>query len=461
MVENTKFVIIDSIMGSGKTEAMLDNIVRNQLGADKYVIVVPYISEIERYMTAFRANGINFSQPDNKSANGKHGNFKEMLDKGYNIVTSHSIFQDFDLEAIELIRQHNYTLIIDEVPEVVQVFNYDVTKIHDLKQLGRISIDENTGIVRWIGGDVGGFGTELRSMCDSGRLVYNEKSNCLFLLYPFNTFDAFKRVYIMTYMFEGQTIYYYFKYYRFEYIKWIPFPDSDEKIDGKYKSYSFYPNNDKINYIDKGHFKDRIHICDNKYINTIGDKRTALSSSWYIGARRDPKKLDQLKKNMINFFRRIQESPSSNNLWTTFKNFEDALKGPGFAKNCFVPVNARGINTYSDRHCMAYMVNRFMNPYVKHFFSDAGIEVDEDKFALAEMLQVIWRSAIRNDEEIWLYIPSKRMRTLLELWIEEHSYTEWDLSPDSLWDDEEEAKQKQKTERKQKKSRKRGWHIDD
>ena len=37
------------------------------------------------------------------------------------------------------------------------------------------------------------------------------------------------------------------------------------------------------------------------------------------------------------------------------------------------------------------------------------------------MLQFIWRSAIRNGEEIWVYIPSIRMRNLLKQWIEENS----------------------------------------
>ena len=37
------------------------------------------------------------------------------------------------------------------------------------------------------------------------------------------------------------------------------------------------------------------------------------------------------------------------------------------------------------------------------------------------MLQFIWRSAIRDGEEIWIYIPSIRMRRLLYEWIEEQN----------------------------------------
>ena len=47
--------------------------------------------------------------------------------------------------------------------------------------------------------------------------------------------------------------------------------------------------------------------------------------------------------------------------------------------------------------------------------------MDEDAYALSVMVQWIWRSAIRDGDEIYLYIPSSRMRTLLLDWIEKTS----------------------------------------
>jgi hypothetical protein len=35
------------------------------------------------------------------------------------------------------------------------------------------------------------------------------------------------------------------------------------------------------------------------------------------------------------------------------------------------------------------------------------------------MLQWIWRSAIRNGKPVELYLPSRRMREILEAWIRE------------------------------------------
>ncbi|CAG9612806.1 hypothetical protein BACCIP111899_01984 [Bacillus rhizoplanae] len=58
-----------------------------------------------------------------------------------------------------------------------------------------------------------------------------------------------------------------------------------------------------------------------------------------------------------------------------------------------------------------------MNPMIKRFFHSHDIKVNEDLFALSELLQWLFRSAIRNDEPIDVYIPSERMRTLLEMYL--------------------------------------------
>jgi len=47
-----------------------------------------------------------------------------------------------------------------------------------------------------------------------------------------------------------------------------------------------------------------------------------------------------------------------------------------------------------------------------------NVRLDQDTYALAEMLQWIFRSRIRNDEPIDIYVPSERMRSLLIKWLE-------------------------------------------
>ena len=60
-----------------------------------------------------------------------------------------------------------------------------------------------------------------------------------------------------------------------------------------------------------------------------------------------------------------------------------------------------------------YMANIFVNPIIEHFFKAHNVDIDQDKYALAELIQFIYRSRIREDKEIYCYIPSKRLRELL------------------------------------------------
>ena len=79
----------------------------------------------------------------------------------------------------------------------------------------------------------------------------------------------------------------------------------------------------------------------------------------------------------------------------------------------FIPCNSRATNQYSHKKNCAYVINRYLNPFYEAFFYKRNIVINQDMYALSEMLQWIWRSAIRNDEEINIYIPSQRMRELL------------------------------------------------
>jgi len=45
--------------------------------------------------------------------------------------------------------------------------------------------------------------------------------------------------------------------------------------------------------------------------------------------------------------------------------------------------------------------------------------IDEDKYALSEMLQFLWRGNIRTtDGKLKVYIASKRMKGIFEDWLE-------------------------------------------
>ena len=133
-----------------------------------------------------------------------------------------------------------------------------------------------------------------------------------------------------------------------------------------------------------------------------------------------------IQDNTYNYFRNICKKKSNEVIWTTFKERADIpetkknrkikIKPRSYAKG-YVSCNARATNMYRDRDTVAYLINRYNSPVIINFFKDRGATVDEDIFALSELLQFIWRSAIRDGKPINVYIPSKRMRTLLIRWL--------------------------------------------
>ena len=160
--------------------------------------------------------------------------------------------------------------------------------------------------------------------------------------------------------------------------------------------------------------KELINILDNKKLNAVGDSTNALSKKWFIRqTKADDSGLKQLKNNILNYFQNICKSPSADNMWTCYKDYQTKLKGKGYSKG-WIPCNSRATNDYADKVNLAYCINRYINPFYKAFFEVRNISINEEKFALSELLQWIWRSQIRQGKPVNIYIPSKRMRELLE-----------------------------------------------
>lgn len=74
---------------------------------------------------------------------------------------------------------------------------------------------------------------------------------------------------------------------------------------------------------------------------------------------------------------------------------------------------AYATNDYQEKEFLAYAINRYMNPYKYKFYKSRGVTVNEDLFAISELIHWIWRSRVRKGKSINLYFPSKRMRKLL------------------------------------------------
>lgn len=400
--------IVDAIMGAGKTSAII-NMINQSDSMEKFLIITPYLTECKRYIHSCPRK--RFKQPIYENGS-KMNNIKKLISNGENIVSTHSLFQRFDEDVVSICKAYGYTLILDEVAEVIQEFpvtQYDYDNLINTY----VTIKEDTKQLVWreeYKNYTGEF-SRYKTLCDLGSLVCYGNSLMVWL-FPVSVFNCFTNIYILTYKFNAQLQRYYYDYYGLPY-KYVGVAgDSVEN----------YHISENENSKPKYDYAKLLHILDNDRMNRIGLDKWALSKTWYDCGDKDIQtaRYKALKNNLVNFFNRIQHGTSDKNLWTTFKSAQEKLKGHNYTKG-FCPMNMRATNDFKDRVNVAYTVNRYMHPYIINFFTANNITVDEDTWALTEMLQFIWRSGIREGKEITVYIPSSRMRGILQDWIAEVS----------------------------------------
>ena len=158
-------------------------------------------------------------------------------------------------------------------------------------------------------------------------------------------------------------------------------------------------------------YKSLIHIIDHEKLNDIGKDKYSVSQKWFNDHKYDGL-VDKLRRNTTNFFRNITSRSTTDNLWTTYEEFREEIKEKGFTKS-FIQLSSDSEKDYSDRIYLAYLANNFYPATMQNTF-----DISEDQYALSELLQFMFKSALSKGNEIWIYIPSKRMRNLLIEWIE-------------------------------------------
>lgn len=388
-------------MGSGKTMSSI-----NRMNEDvdyKYIFVTPYLKEVERIKECCAER--KFVSPVNLG-NGKLDSLHSLLGKGANIASTHALFKHYNEYTVELIKNGNYKLILDEVASVVEPFEISPWDLKSIVNDKYVKIQNNR--VNWLLDEYYGRFSDIMSAAKTSNMFMHEEGLMIWL-FPPEIFEAFNEVTLLTYMFDAQVQKYYYDLMGFN-VKYIGI----ENKDGRYK---FSENTTPPEYVKT--LKDKVHIIDEDKLNLVGNYEYALSSSWFKREKDKSNKplLKILRNNTVNVFATRFKSQAKTNMWTTFKEVKNSLSGKGYTSG-FVSCNARATNEFSNKKHLAYLLNVYFNPYLKNYFMKNGIPVKEDEYALSELVQWIWRSAIRKGEDIWIYIPSKRMRDLLTGWLD-------------------------------------------
>lgn len=403
--------VCDAIMGTGKSSAAITYL--NEHKNDKFIYITPYLDEATRIKRG--CPSLRFVEP---SDNLRQFHWKKsehtaaLIKKGRNITTTHQAFKRYTQETLDEIKRQQYTLIIDENVEVLETFNLHPDDLQLAIDAGYIV--EHDGVYAVANEQYKGRALhELFSLLKSRELIRmtDEDDNSLFYwALPPELLTSFKDVFILTYLFDGQSLHHFLNIYNIPY----EFIGIERTKDGGYK-FGGYPGYTP-EYVTR--LKDMLHIIDGDRINEIGDDYYALSMNWF---GKDIEGVKQVKRNVSNCFNNIwRDVPADRKLWGSYKGEFSKIKGQGYTKS-FLTFNAKATNAYRKRDCLVYIANLFMNVNEKKFYQMHGIKVDEDAYALSIMVQWIWRSAIRDGNEVHLYIPSRRMRTLLINWIENTS----------------------------------------
>lgn len=419
-----------------------------------YIYCTPFLDEIDRIKKSCTAH--RFAEPQNYVQT-KLDDFNDLLEQQRDIAVTHSTFLNSTQDTIDLIRRGGYTIIIDEALDVLSEFNKiglvendseqtikhgDIQKLLDGKF---IEIDSRLGAVKWVGKhyDDGKY-TILERLARLNR-VYLVRGKMMVCVFPPEMFRASQQVFVMTYMLGGSPIKPYFDLFRLEYEMKTVCQQSGEYALREYTA-------DSDTWF-RNQFRELVSICSSDSLNAYD--RYSLSKSWYA---RNTKKdgSEKLKAHMGYFFRKVAKAKASNIvgevkdgvdlrqteiMWTCFKDYQRDISGQGYTTarhltkeekklpeaiqeeiesrlSCFVSCNAKATNKYCYRWALAYCCNLYYSEMLSGFFTDNGIEFDNDKFALSNLIQWICRSRVRNGEPVVLYLPSSRMRSLYQKWLD-------------------------------------------
>ena len=399
-----KVSVVDSRCGSGKTQWSIRYMNENK--DKRFIFVTPYLNECKRICE----NCTDFYEPEDKKMS-KSDNFDLLVEENKNIATTHQLLNHLTLETIEKINNSNYELILDEVMDVVSettLADNDRKALIELglfvEEKGNLKIGDSEKLYQYDDTKWAYFNI-VNGLKRKNLEIFENK--ILMWLFPIDVFHSFKKIFILTYMFDGYPMSPYFKFNNIEYKKYMAY--YNENI-GNYdlKSYD-KEDNSKI--------KELIEIIEDEKLNQIGEDKTSFTEYWWRKKTTD-NHLIELRKNISNVIKNKTKCKIDDILWTVFKTYQKNVVCEKTRDSNFISHNIRATNDYAEKFVCMYFVSRNYNPIIKRWFKSKNIEVNEDMFGLSEMIQWVFRSRIRKGENIVLYVPSNRMRRLFKNWLD-------------------------------------------
>jgi len=404
--------IVDYPCGLGKTNALVSIL---EARPDLLVlVVVQTLSEVDRIISSVPKGRIYAPEGPGSLHKTKGEQLEPLVCEGRSIVITHKLYERAGILANQGAFSR-YQVIIDEVPNAVSVSDLVLDPVSfkefyvgpgycHIEQGGRASMtnkgEEEEARLKTA------LDERLISNIRSGRLYYDGKKHFIQTI-PTSLFTHADSVTVLTFLSEGSLFLKFLEKHQIDY-RVLRSSKCNQEFQQRARDnlrIHRMPSLDKVSF---GYSKQTSYKPKSKEVGSI---RNALKNL----KQRDLAGVDL--KNLIitcakqNWFHRSGSSYNEAKP-SLFSIDSRMLKGANW-----LPNTTRGTNDYL--HCThaIYLYEQNANPILLNWL-DANDTQFKSDYALTEMVQWLWRSRVRRNEPVDVYMPSKKMRGIIEKWME-------------------------------------------
>lgn len=408
--------VLDSLMGSGKTHAIIEYMSKHQ---DKpWLYISPMLEEVDQRVPARAVElGLDFFVPEEDEVNTKSENCLKALHKGMNICCTHNLMYKFTKTHLAAIEKQGYNVVSDEELNLINGYNTSKADLDFLLDNKLISVDDTSGKVSFLDENMSleaRYG-DIKAKADLGML-YAAKRSTKFMVVQLSPkiIDCAERFILLTYNYKNSLMQTFLELHNYEY--------------KEFKEVSLFKTEDEI----KKDLLERIEFIETPSVKKIQNKYT-LSKSWWVNATHEQR--GEISKCIRACMTKAGVSKEKL-FYTLPKDYANRSKGfdttrignePSAGKDgeidestrTFIACNARSTNKYADKELAVQAYNLFPNQSVKAFIQGQGKMVNDDVYALNMMLQWLFRGCIRkkSSQKMKIVILSGRMSVLFKEWL--------------------------------------------
>lgn len=433
-------------MGTGKSTwvTMLIKSTPN----NRYIVVLPMLTELRRYEQALHGIDRLVCLWDGTQ---KKNRFDEALTHANIILITHALYEEYLNDvSFEILEKGQWNLILDEVITAFEQVKLDHTSIRGLVDIGAIIPKPVSDTIEKYVPNKTTYQYHEKSsdyMIDQSKKAFLKealakdvfgistgKDNQERRYYTFclreERLTPFQSIRILTYPFKNTDLYYWFKIkqIRVSHLELLRLDDTDSLND-----FSLIPHSGSYS---GSSFTDLIELVDTpkrsmgkKYGESWNDFSATSMREFFAPAAKSKINIEiqkEVRNSLVTLFRNRRKTmvtpeefmfTCKKDSIPAFQDSKNRLTKDFIGEETFVPFNERATNSRGHKNYLAYLYNAFPFPSVVKAIEAHGIQYDQDRYSLYILIQWIWRSAIRHGERIQIYIPSVRMRNILEKWL--------------------------------------------